>query len=179
MKPKETIERFDLFLETRGLSLDAVVIGGTALVLLEVVSRQTRDCDILDPQIPADVADAAREFALDVRNGGEPLDDEWLNNGPSSLADVLPEGWNARVLQVFTGKALTLHSLGRTDLLMSKLFALCDRGIDLKDCVALSPTAEELDTILPWLIRQDLHPGWSDHARSIMADLAKRLGHGV
>ena len=88
MKPKETIERFDLFLETRGLRLDAVVIGGTALVLLEVVSRQTRDCDILDPQIPVDVADAAREFALDVRNGGEPLDDEWLNNGPSSLADL-------------------------------------------------------------------------------------------
>lgn len=62
---------------------------------------------------------------------------------------------------------------------MSKLFALCDRGIDLQDCIALGPTPEELDAILPWLTRQDLHPGWPDHVRATLADLTTRLGHAV
>src|SRR5689334_2548541 len=67
-----------------------------------------------------------------------------LNNGPSSLVDILPDGWQQRVQLVFSGKALILRCLGRTDFLMSKLFALCDRGIDIGDCVAMAPTAEEL-----------------------------------
>ena len=155
------------------------MIGGVALAFLGVASRQTRDCDVLDPQIPAEIADAAKLFAAGVREGGEQLDDDWFNNGPASLADLLPEGWRNRVEQVFAGKALTLQSLGRSDLLMSKLFALCDRGIDLQDCIALDPTPEELDAILPWLTRQDLHPGWPEHARATLADLASRLGHAV
>lgn len=36
MKPRETIAAFDAFLSKRGLALDAVVIGGTALGLLGV-----------------------------------------------------------------------------------------------------------------------------------------------
>jgi hypothetical protein len=52
---------------------------------------------------------------------------------------------------VFSGAAITLRCLGREDLLRSKLSALCDRGIDLGDCVALAPTAGELRTIAPWL----------------------------
>ena len=179
MKPKETIERFDGFLAARGLELDAVVVGGVALALLGVTSRQTRDCDVLDPEIPPDIADAAREFAIAVRAAGEALDDGWLNNGPSSLAGLLPEGWRSRTERVFSGKALLLRSLGRTDLLMTKLFALCDRGIDLQDCVALNPTAEEMTEVLDWLIRQDLHPGWPAHVRSTLADLARRLGHAL
>lgn len=179
MKAKETIERFDRFLAERELSLEAVVIGGVALALLGVVSRQTRDCDVLDPQIPPDVAEAARAFAADARTRGDALEDDWFNNGPSSLVDLLPEGWRRRVQAVFTGKALTLQSLGRIDLLRSKPFALCDRGLDLPDCIALAPTPGELKDILPWLVRQDLNPDWPDHVRSTMANLAARLGHAV
>lgn len=179
MKPKETIGRFDRYLEERGLSLDAVVIGGVAMALLGVVSRQTRDCDVLDPQIPPAVVEAAKDFAVAARKRGETLDDDWLNNGPSSLADVLPEGWRDRVQTVFEGAAVTLHSLGRMDLLRSKLFALCDRGLDLPDCVALAPTPEELEEILPWLTLQDLNPDWPAHVRDTMVDLNRRLGHAV
>jgi hypothetical protein len=42
------------------------------------------------------------------------------------------------------GKKLRLQTLGRKDLLRVKLFALCDRGIDLGDFLALAPTEEEL-----------------------------------
>ncbi len=47
MWPIETIEAFDLFLRDRGLRFDGVVIGGTALSLLGIVSRPTKDVDIL------------------------------------------------------------------------------------------------------------------------------------
>ncbi len=51
MKPKETLARFDTFLAKRGLALEAIVVGGAALGLLDVISRETRDCDILHPKL--------------------------------------------------------------------------------------------------------------------------------
>jgi hypothetical protein len=93
MRPKETISAFDAFLAQRRLTLDAVVVGGAALGLLGVIKRETRDCDILHPALPDAIRKAAVEFAVQARQRGEGLCDDWLNNGPSSLADVLPPGW--------------------------------------------------------------------------------------
>ena len=60
-----------------------------------------------------------------------------------------------------------------------KLFALCDRGTDLPDCIALAPTAEELSEAQGWVEFQDANPGWPDHVRKTLEDLRGRLGHGV
>jgi hypothetical protein len=177
--PKQVVSAFDSFLAERGLRLEAVVIGGAALNLLGVVSRPTRDCDILHPTLPEMILEAARAFAAQLRGGGEVLRDDWLNNGPSSLADVLPAGWRERLQPAFSGRALLLHSLGRQDLLKSKLFALCDRGTDLADCLALAPTADELRAAVSWLEAQDAHPDWPAHVRATLEGLARRLGHGV
>lgn len=133
MKPVPTLRRFDQFLATRGLRLDAVVVGGSALALLGITARQTRDCDILFPEPHV----------------------------------------------VFRGDALTLSSLHRMDLRRSKLFALCDRGIDWQDCVALAPTAEELEQIRPWLEERDANPDWPTHVRATLDDLRGTLRHGV
>jgi hypothetical protein len=84
---------FDSFLAERGLRLEAIVIGGAALNLLGIASRPTRDCDILHPELPAAILEAARLFAVETRGTGEVLRDDWLNNGPASLTDVLPAGW--------------------------------------------------------------------------------------
>ena len=73
------------------------------------------------------------------------------------LGDVLPAGWRERVQRIFDGQVLVPSTLGRPDLLKSKLFALCDRGTDLQD-------GNEL---------------WPAHVRATVADLARRLGHGV
>jgi hypothetical protein len=64
--------------------------------------------------------------------------------------------------------------------LKSKLFALCDRGLDLPDCLALAlaPTPAELAEAAAWLEPQDLNPHWPAHVRTTLADLARRLGHG-
>lgn len=99
MLPRETIAKFDAYLAERDLSLKAVVIGGAALGLLGVVTRQTRDCDILCPPIPPMIRAAARSFAEEQRRAGDALADDWLNDKPSSLADVLPstEGSTYRI----------------------------------------------------------------------------------
>ncbi len=179
MKPTETIGQFDRFLAAEGVRLDAVVIGGTALALLGVTARQTNDCDVHAPPLTPEVVDAARRFASAVRRAGDSLSDDWLNNGPSSLVEALPPGWEERLQIVFKGTALTFRTLGRLDLLRSKLFALCDRGLDLPDCLALAPTAEELSDLLPWICQQDLNPDWPEHVRATLADLGRRLSHGV
>jgi hypothetical protein len=80
---------------------------------------------------------------------------------------------------VFEGRALVLTTLGRGDLLKTKLFALCDRGIDLLDCVALAPTVAELEEAVTWLAAQDANPDWPAHVGATIADLSRRLGHGV
>jgi hypothetical protein len=179
MKPRETLEAFDAFLEERGLRLDAVVIGGAALNLLGVVARPTKDCDILCPPIPDEIGQAARAFAAARRQAGDAIADDWLNNGPASLMAQLPADWRNHLRTVFSGRALRLECPGREDLLRSKLFALCDRGLDLGDCLALAPTKDELAKLLPWLDQQDGNPGWPAHVRGTMTDLGRRLGHGL
>lgn len=179
MLPRPTIEAFDTHLAALGLRLEAVVIGGSALALLGVTTRQTRDFDILAPELPATISEAARDFARAQRRLGVELIDDWLHNGPMQLGQVLPAGWKQRIQFVFEGRALILSTLGRADLLKSKLFALCDRGTDLPDCIALAPTADELDEAMPWLAEQDANTEWPAHVRATIADLQRRFGHGV
>ena len=106
MKPRETLEAFDAFLAERGLRLDAVVVGGAALNLLGVVSRPTKDCDILYPQLPDEIGNAAKAFAAARRQAGVDLGD-CLALAPTreELAGLLPwldlqdgnPGWPAHV----------------------------------------------------------------------------------
>jgi len=102
-----------------------------------------------------------------------------LNNGPSSLVDILPQGWEERLQESFQGEALVLHTLGRRDLLKTKLFAYCDRGTDLADCLAMQPSAVELEDALAWVVKQDGNELWPAHVQHTFADLAERLGHGT
>jgi hypothetical protein len=179
MIPQTFIAEFDAFMASRRASFEAVIVGSTALALLGVFTRHTKDCDVLEPVIPEGIQLLARQFAEEQRQKGSPISDDWLNNGPASLVRDLPEGWRKRLQLVFTGKALKLHTLGRIDLLRSKLFALCDRGVDLGDCVALSPTPEEIEEIRPWIEHLDGNPDWPDHVRRTLEDLKGRLSHGI
>lgn len=179
MLPRPTLDAFDRYLRSVGLRFEGVVIGGSALGLMGVIQRATRDVDILVPELPQAIASAARDFAKAQRQTGVELVDDWINNGPLALGDVLPAGWRDRVQRIFEGAALVLSTLDRPDLLKSKLFALCDRGTDLSDCMALAPDPDELADCLPWLEVQDGNERWPAHVRATLADLARRLGHGV
>ncbi len=179
MDTYELLVSFDRYLAKRHLNFEAVAIGGAALNLLGVVSRLTKDCDILYPEIPRDIAEASRAFATEVRARGDTLQNDWLNNGPASLANQLLPQWQERLQALFSGNVIRLRSLGRVDLLCAKLFALCDRGIDLGDCIALAPTTDELAKVLAWLELQDANPDWPAHVRATLVDLRRRLGHGI
>jgi hypothetical protein len=179
MKPRETLAKFDEFLAERGLRFEGVIVGGAALHLLGIVSRTTKDCDILWPQLPEEIAEAARKFAGSMRQQGLFLADDWFNNGPADLVAQLPADWRSRLQPAMNGVALRLFTPGRLDLLRSKLFALCDRGIDLPDCLALCPTQAELAALRPWLDQQDGNPGWPAHVGQVLTDLSGRLGHGL
>ena len=175
MDARTTMPAFDAFLAERRLRLRATVIGGAALQLMGVIARATKDCDVLDPRLPAEIVRAADEFA--ASRVGEGLGAGWFNNGPASLLRNLPAGWEARLQRLYAGRALELRTLGREDLLRSKLFALVDRNIDLPDCVALAPTRVELHALLPWLDEQDGNEQWPQYVRTMLGQLAKDLGY--
>ncbi|MBF0362409.1 MAG: hypothetical protein HQK49_15435 [Oligoflexia bacterium] len=169
----EIIKKFDSFLSKKNESFEGIVIGGMALIIQGVVSRQTRDCDILSPTITENIKTLSKEFASTVKG----LDVDWLNNGPESLSKDLPKGWELRCENIYSGTSLKLQTLCRSDLLKSKLFAYCDRGIDFEDCIKLSPTKNEIVESLDWLYERDGNTDWPEHVKLSMDKLAKELGY--
>ena len=171
--PTEIIPLFDSYLDERKLTFAAVAIGGAALSILGVVSRSTRDIDLLEPIIPESVATAAKAFA--AMHG---LSADWFNSGLSSLLQHLPADWHSRVQQLYAGKSLNLSTLGRIDLIRSKLWAMCDRMRDVEDLIALKPDDYEIDLAVTWVKPLDAHPDWPKHVENMSAALRRRLGRG-
>jgi len=177
MKPTDFIPKFDAYLAQKKLAFQGVIIGATALNLLGTVTRETMDCDVLDPTIPQDILKAATDFARLEKIPESALKENWFNNGPIDVAKYLPDGWRARVVPVFQGKALKLFTLGRHDLLCSKLDALCARATDFNDCVAMKPTPVELQNCFEWVCERDANPEWPVHVESEFKRLARKLGY--
>ncbi|HET6344446.1 MAG TPA: DUF6036 family nucleotidyltransferase, partial [Myxococcota bacterium] len=164
MEPREVLAAFESRLVHTKKFFEAIVVGGAALVLLGVIRRRTRGVDVLMPDIPPEVLAVAHATAAALRADGVAVRDDWLNNGPKSLQDTLPAGWRQCVVPLYQGPGLVLWTLGRSD-----------RGADRADCLALRPTAEELQEALPWVVAQDAHPGWPEHVRATLAELAQEL----
>jgi hypothetical protein len=167
---RDVLPEFDEFLAERGLNFSGTIIGGAALQLLSIIERLTKDCDVLEPTISEEVRRAAEEFG--TTHGLYP---KWLNNGPETLQRDLPAGWEERRQVAYRGKSLHLHTLGREDLLRSKLFAYLDRGIDLGDLKKLKPTDTELEALTPWLQERDGNPDWPQHVTDSLEKLRREL----
>ena len=175
MEVKSTVQSFDRFLHERGEFFEATVIGAAALVLLDFVVRQTIDVDCLTPTIPESISKLANEFRS--LHPELQLIPNWLNNGPESLLRELPSSWKQNVVLLYEGDAIKFYTLSRSDLLKTKLFAFCDRGDDLKDCIAMKPSVGELDDAITWVKERDMNPMWPDHVTSRFELLKKRLGY--
>jgi hypothetical protein len=171
---KLEVQKFDSYLNDLGLKFEAIIIGGAALNIMDVVSRQTKDVDFLDPEIPPDIKKASEEFAIkypDLKLNSK----NWMNNGPQSLTRDLPDGWRNDLQLIYPGEALRLWTLGRLNLLRTKLYAYADRETDYDDCIALNPTLKELDECKEWVMAGDANELWPDRVNFIFQKLKEDL----
>jgi hypothetical protein len=144
---------------------------------MDVISRQTKDVDFLDPAIPSEIKKASVEFAQ--KNADLKLaPQEWINNGPESLKRDLPDGWRNDLQKIFQGKSITLWTLGRLNLLRTKLYACADRDIDYQDCLALNPSLEELEKCKPWVLQGDASELWPARVEDVFKKLEEDLKLG-
>ncbi len=177
MYPIEIIKQFDKFLTQKGQRFDAVVIGGAALSILGIITRETRDVDVLYPGIPKDILSSSIEFAAIVKIQETTLKENWLNSGPESLSKYLRANWGNRLVDLYIGNSIYFKTLGRTDFIGTKVLAFCDRGFDFQDCLDMKPTKEELTEILPWVQSYDANPSWPSYVLERVKDLSKGLGY--
>jgi len=150
LNPEEALAALGDLLEERDKRYSFLVVGGSSLLLLGLISRATADVDVVGTatatgyapldQLPDAVVEASREVA---RAFG--LQPNWINVGPAGLARwELPPGLASRV-QVRRFGGLELHLPDRVDLICFKLYAAVDqteRSQHYQDLQALAPTDE-------------------------------------
>jgi len=166
-------------LATRGAHTELVVIGGSALLAVGLISRPTRDVDIvallagqtlIDPRpLPAELVAARDRVARDFG-----LPENWLNAAPADLLDFgLPEGFVERLERQDYGGSLTVHFASRFDQIHFKLYAMADHGAGKHeaDLRALSPTRAELVAAARWTQTHDPSDGFREQLVAALAYL--------
>lgn len=170
---KEILTELDQELTAASEQRTLVVCGGGALLAVDVISRTTRDIDVITPELDPVLQKIAAEVGK--RHGLEP---GWLNNGPASLARDLQQGWRERTTLIYRGRSLVMESLGRRDLLATKLFAFCDRDEqDLEDILQMRISWSEVAVWEDWLLERDASELWPGRVRARLTILKQRLGH--
>lgn len=166
-------------LEERGLRYELLAIGGGALQLLGLITRSTKDIDVVAlvedgraipiPSLPGPLRRAVEDTASVLR-----LPPEWFNAGPRSLMDLgLPDGSVGRSHRRQWG-GLVLHLADRRDQICFKLYAAVDQGPRSKhfdDLRRLEPTNDELRTAAAWSQSHDPSPGFAAELRGALRDL--------
>ena len=179
----EMLSALGELLGSRGQRYELVLIGGASLQLRGVISRPTRDADVLAervndrlvpmPHLPDDLRAAVR----DVGEAYAAAPD-WLNTGAQSLIELgLPPGFEARLERRDFDPGLVIWLAGRYDLVCFKLYAAADewptRGRHLQDLRALDPDPETLRTAARWAQSHDPSPGFRERQ---LGPLLRELG---
>jgi hypothetical protein len=173
--------------------VELLVCGGSALNVLGLVRRATKDVDILAyierndkgetflikaASLTPELVMAAKKVARDFN-----LPDDWLNTGPASAVDLgLPNGFMDRVTTKVFGNKLTVHFLGHYDQIHFKLYAAVDQGAGkhFDDLLALKPTSEEIEQAARWSVTHDVSEGFKGSLKILLNhmgfnDVAERL----
>ena len=183
---QEIFRALDRQMEVHGGSpLGLVVCGGTALAMLGLVARTTKDVDVLAmavdtgesisfykiEEFPVWFQEAAKAVQRDFG-----LQDDWINAGPTSQVDTgLPEGFSGRLVKHSFGSRLTVYFISRIDQIHFKLYAALDRGgYHVTDLWALDPSDEEMEKASRWVLTQDV----SEPFRAILIDFLNKHGYG-
>jgi hypothetical protein len=163
-----------------GKPISLVVCGGTALAALGLVSRTTKDVDLLGMfekgkvrkmgDFPAWLSEAAARVRADFD-----LPADWLNLGPQSQLDTgLPDGLLERLVKKTYGQRLTVCFVSRIDQIHFKLYASLDRGgYHVQDLFQLAPSGAELLAACRWVLTQDVSAGF----KAILDSFLKQHGY--
>ena len=169
-----------------GSYISLVVCGGTALAALGLITRTTKDADVLGliketisgleiqriKKFPDWLSNAAEKVARDFG-----LPDNWLNLGPASQVESgLPPGLADRLIRKKYGESLSIYYISRTDQIYFKLYAAVDRNdYHTQDLFDLNPMEKELEDAAKWVLTQDV----SEPFRIILKDFLERSGYGA
>jgi len=183
----ETIEKIFAALNKnielhKGTKISIVVCGGTALFVLDLVSRTTKDVDVLGlvdekkgeisylRKFPDWFLKSSDTVARDFN-----LPDDWINLGPAEqIKSGLPEGLFKRLTKKKYGKFLDVYFISRIDQIFFKLYASLDRGgYHVDDLWELSPSKKELLNASRWVLTQDMSAGF----KSILISFLKKFGY--
>ena len=162
-----------------------VVSGGSALLMLRLSNRPTKDMDVMALRewegnvisaypLPTAVKDAAAKVAEELR-----LSSDWLNGAASlhgfDLA-LLPTNFWQDIETREYGPNLKISFIGRPGLILLKLSAALgrDQRRDIEDLLNLKPTRTETEESLRWVLRH-LHDS-TTHPK--LHHLLQELGHG-
>jgi hypothetical protein len=156
-----------------------VVCGGSALIATQLVSRTTKDVDIValmsathdlvDPEPLPDSLIQAAKFVAENLN----LPTNWLNCEPRNLFCMgLPEGFLLRLIKHDIGPCLTIFFISRLDQIHFKLYASVDRGgYHIDDLMALNPETDELVQAARWSMTHDVSVGYADSLKKLLGEL--------
>ncbi len=163
----------------RGLQFEVVAIGGGSLLLCGLITRPTRDLDLVATVLEGELRSAeplSPPLASAAREVGDllGLEPEWLNAGPSDLLRFgLPPGYWGRLTTRRYG-GLTLHLAGRFDQICFKLYAAVDLGPRSKhfaDLRQLQPTSDELLDAARWARTHDPSEAFRDQLEQALEAL--------
>ena len=90
----------------------------------------------------------------------------------------LDDGWEQNTIVVYRGSGLVIRSLGRSDLLFSKLYAMCDRKQDIVDLLAMKITHEEIAFLKERVKQMDGNPDWPMWVEICMEELLQEINDG-
>ena len=168
---QRALSLLDSELSKKKVNCQITICGGAALILMGVVSRETIDIDIVSKEIPIEILEAAKIVAKKLNY---PLG--WLNNKVSPIVERLPADWQDHLIVVYTGKAITITSISRQDLINSKLHAAIERRtVDYADLIGLKPIVSELEIASQYALNQASNENYelwvSGYIRQLKADL--------
>ena len=161
-----------------GSEYDLIVIGGSALLALGLVSRPTQDVDVVAlaggaefdeaSPLPQPLTEARDRVARDFD-----LPTDWLNSEAARdmLRLGLPDGFAARLTRREYGRSLTVRYASRIDQIHFKLHAAVDRsgGKHFADLQALEPASDELVAAAQWARTHDPSDGFLSVLTEVLA----------
>ncbi|MCG3205086.1 MAG: hypothetical protein KCHDKBKB_01803 [Elusimicrobia bacterium] len=170
----------DQFADKNQVHIDLVVCGGSALNALGLVSRTTKDVDVLalvkHLSIEKLVLQSAHPLPDPLLKAAEKVERDfglpkgWINSGPSSMLKFgLPLGLLERCETRQYGPALTIRFLSRYDQIHFKLYAAVDQGgKHYEDLLALKPLAHEIEAAARWTITHDPSEPFKTQLKSLI-----------